>query len=389
MASRVPTPTTAVRIPISKPLVGELEHERIGRVLDSGWLTQGEETFEFERRVAEYCGARHGVAMNSATTALHVALELIGVGPGDEVIVPSYSHIATANAVAYTGAEPVFADIRARTYNLDETRLEEALSERTRAIVVVHQVGLPADLQAIAAFAGEHGLRVVEDAACALGSTYDGRRIGGHGNLAVLSFHPRKVITTGEGGMVLTDDPELAESARSLASHGEAVIDVHRHNALRPTTEEFARVGFNYRMTNLQGALGVGQMSRLEEILAARRELGRRYSEAFGRLSGVEVPLEPPGYEPNYQSYMLNVTAAGATPRDRVMLGLRERGIATRPGVTAIHHQPPYRRPAGRERLQETDKAVEQALILPLYPQMTHAEQDEVIEAFTELVAEP
>ncbi len=380
-----PIPMIAVRIPISKPLVGQLEHERVKSVLDSGWLTQGEETFEFERLVASYCGAKHAVAMNSATTALHVALLLLGTGHGDEVIVPSYSHIATANAVTYAGAKPVFVDIRRSTYNLDERRLGEAITEHTKAIIVVHQVGLPVDLRAVSAIAQRHGLRVVEDAACALGSLYEGRRIGGHGNIAVLSFHPRKVITTGEGGMVLTDDPELAEMARSLASHGESVLDVHRHNAMRPTTEEFPRVGFNYRMTNIQGAIGVGQMSRLDGILASRRALAHRYTCSLKEVPGVEVPVEPDGHVPNYQSYMVRVTPETGTTRDRVMMGLREAGIATRPGITSIHRQPPYRVQADRATLQETERALEEVLILPLYPQLAEEEQDEVIQTFTSL----
>lgn len=376
---------TAVRIPITKPLVGDLEHQRVRAVLDSGWLTQGGETSEFERLVASYCGASHAIAMNSATTALHIALLLSGIGDGDEVIVPSYSHIATANAVTYTGAKPVFVDIRRSTYNLDERRLDEAITDRTRAIVVVHQVGLPADLQAVGAIAKRHGLNVIEDAACALGSVYEGQRIGGHGNVAVLSFHPRKVITTGEGGMILTEDPELAEMARSLASHGESVLDVHRHNAMRPTTEEFARVGYNYRMTNIQGAVGVGQMSRLQEILQSRRDLADRYTQALREVPGVEVPVEPDGCIPNYQSYMVRITPDAGTTRDEVMLGLRAAGIATRPGITAIHRQPPYRADADRSRLQETERAVDEALILPLYPQLTNEEQDEVIQTMTSL----
>jgi perosamine synthetase len=376
---------TAVRIPITKPVVGELEYQRIGAVLDSGWLTQGDQTSEFEQLVASYCGVANAVAMNSATTALHVALLLQGVGHADEVIVPSYSHIATANAVAYTGATPVFVDIRSDTYNLDESRLAEAVTERTRAIVVVHQVGLPVQLDAVGVIAEQHDLKVLEDAACALGSTFDGRRVGGHGNLAVLSFHPRKVITTGEGGMVLTDDPALAELARSLASHGEAVLDVHRHNSLRPTTEEFPRLGYNYRMTNIQGAIGVGQMARLDEILERRRDLAHRYTSALEQVKGLQPPVEPQGCGPNYQSYMVRIAPETGTTRDQVMLGLRASGIASRPGITAIHRQPPYSARVDRSKLQETERAVDEALILPLYPQMTEEEQDEVIETLTSL----
>jgi dTDP-4-amino-4,6-dideoxygalactose transaminase len=376
---------TTVHIPITKPLVGDSEYERVKAVLDSGWLTQGEETFEFERLVASYCCAKHAVAMNSATTALHIALLLLGIGHGDEVVVPSYSHIATANAVTYTGAKPVFVDIRRSTYNLDERFLDELITERTKAVVVVHQVGLPVDLEAVAAVTRQHDLHLIEDAACALGSEYAGRRIGGHGNIAVLSFHPRKVITTGEGGMILTDNPEFARIARSLASHGESVLDLHRHNSMRPTTEEFSRVGFNYRLTNIQGAIGVEQMSRLENILQARRALAHRYTRQLEAVPGIEVPIEPAGCTPNYQSYMIRITPEAGATRDHVMIRLHEAGIATRPGITAIHREPPYRDHADRSKLRETERALEEALILPLYPQLQEEEQNDVIRTLTHL----
>jgi perosamine synthetase len=376
-----------VRIPITKPLIGELEYERVKAVIEGGWLTQGEETFEFERVVAAFCGARYAVAMNSATTALHVALLLAGVGAGDEVILPSYSHVATANAVTYTGATPVFLDIKPDTYNIDETRIGDAISERTKAILVVHQVGLPVALAAVTAIAERHGLRVIEDAACALGSRYAGRRIGAHGNVAVLSFHPRKIITTGEGGMVLTDASELAEQARRLASHGVEVLDVDRHNALRPTTESFSQIGFNYRLTNIQGAIGIGQMSRVERILETRRALAKRYTSFLREIPGVEVPVEPEDCEANYQSYMVRITPDADTTRDELMLGLRRAGIATRPGITAIHRQPAYRAYAEQDTLEETERALDETLILPLYPQLGEDEQDEVIQGILNLTA--
>jgi perosamine synthetase len=375
----------AVHIPITRPMVGDAEAARVDAVLRSGWLTQGEETFAFERLVADRVGASHAVATSSATTALHLGMVLLGIGPGDEVLVPSYSFIATANIVRYVGATPVFVDIRSDTWNLDERKLAGAVTERTRAIVPVHQIGMPAEMDAIGAFAREHGLAVLEDAACAIGSEYHGRPIGGQGNLAVFSFHPRKVVTTGEGGMLLTDDSAVAERARSLASHGEAVIDVHRHNAARPQAEDFEQLGFNYRMTNLQGAVGVAQMERFEEMLAARRRLGARYTEALSDVRGITPPVEPEGLKTNYQSYMVRIDAGSARTRDEVMLGLRQAGIATRPGITAIHQQPIYR-DAVRAALPETDRAVEEALILPLFPQMRDTEHDEVVRTLTELV---
>lgn len=378
--------TRQLSIPIAKTVTGPEEEDAVAAVLRSGWLTQGNETFDFERRVADYCGAEHAVATNSATTALHMAMVMLGVGPGDEVLCPSYTHIATANSIRYTGATPVFVDIRRDTNDIDEALLEQGLTPRTRAIMVVHQVGLPAEMDAINKFGADHGLAVVEDAACALGSTYRGRRVGSLSPMAVFSFHPRKIITTGEGGMLLlTADGEHAELARSLASHGESVLDVDRHRADRPVQEGFPRVGFNYRMTNVQGAIGKVQMGRLESILEARRRLGRRYNELLAPVKGVEPPAVPDHVETNYQSYMVAVTPDSARPRDDVMVELRSAGIATRPGVTAIHHQEVY---LGWERqpLPVTDEAVSNRLILPLYPQMTDAEQDEVVDRLAGLV---
>lgn len=378
--------TTTLSIPIAKTVTGPEEEEAVAAVLRSGWLTQGNETFEFERRVADRCGAAHAVATNSATTALHLAMVMIGIGPGDEVLLPSYTHIATANSVRYTGATPVFVDIGRDTNNIDETLLGRGLTPRTKAILVVHQVGLPAEMDAINEFAAAHGLAVIEDAACAIGSTYHGRPVGSLSPMTVFSFHPRKIITTGEGGMLLlTGDAEQAELARSLASHGESVLDVDRHRSDRPVQEGFPLVGFNYRMTNVQGAIGVVQMQRLESILAARRRLGRRYTELLADVKGVEPPAVPAHVETNYQSYMVAITPASARLRDDVMAELRRAGIATRPGVTAIHHQEVY---LGWERqpLPVTDEAVGNRLILPLYPQMTDAQQDEVVGRLTELV---
>jgi perosamine synthetase len=374
-----------IHIPITKPVVGEHEQRLTAEVIESGWLTQGERTFEFERLVADYCGASHAVAANSATTALHVALVLLGLGPGDEVLCPSYTHIATANSIRYTGATPVFVDIREDTFNIDERLLEAMVTDRTRAVLPVHQVGLPAEMDAVKGVAARHGLAVVEDAACALGSTYGGRRVGSLSTLTVFSFHPRKVITTGEGGMLLTDDGGLAETARSLISHGESVLDVHRHAASKPLQEGFPRVGFNYRLTNVQGALGVAQMSRLDELVDARRRLGRRYNDLLAGTEGVRLPVETEKLGPNYQSYMVRLTSTDAAGRDRVMAGLREAGIASRPGITAIHREPIYRNHV-RAALPETESAADSCLILPLYPQMTDSEQDQVVSNLTRLL---
>jgi perosamine synthetase len=358
--------------------MGSAEEARLLATLRSGWVTQGPETFAFEEAICDFVGAPYGVATNSATTALHVALVLLGVGPGDEVLLPSYTHIATANSVRYTGATPVFVDIRPDTYNLDEDQLEAAITPETKVILVVHQFGLPAEMNAINALANERGIRVVEDAACALGSSYRGKRIGSDSEMVVFSFHPRKVITTGEGGMLILPDRSQADRARSLVSHGESVLDVERHSAARAVVEDYMEVGFNYRLTSLQASVGMAQMEKLNSILAARRRLAQRYTAKLTAVDGIVPPVEPEGTEHNYQSYVVRLTG-DQLDRDDLMQRLRERGIATRPGAPAIHRQRIYRQ-FSRDHLPETDAADASCLTLPLYPDMTEKEQDQVLE---------
>lgn len=374
-------------IPIARPLFDDEEKRRVAAVLDSGWVTQGPVVAEFEERFAAYVGARHAVATTSCTTALHAALALAGVGPGDEVVVPSLSFIATANAVVHCGAEPVFADVDAATCNLDPERLEEALSPRTRAVVPVHQMGLPADVDAIRALAGERGLAVVEDAACAAGSERRGARVGGGDATACFSFHPRKVITTGEGGMVTTADADLAARLRRFRHHGMDVSDLERHRASGVVVEGYPEVGYNYRMTDLQAAVGIAQLEKLPRIVAERRRLAARYDAALAGARGIRVPTPPAQVLHNYQSYWVEITPESALGRDAVMARLLERGIATRRGIMASHLEPCHRRRRGADRLPVTERLAARALLLPIYPGLADAEQDRVIEALAGLCA--
>jgi perosamine synthetase len=368
-----------MKIPLTRPLTGPEEHRILQEVVESGWLTQGNRVAEFEAAVANYVGTRHAIASSNCTTSLHIALLLHGIGSGDEVVVPSYTWIATANVVRMVGATPVFADIDLDTFNVTAATLQAAITPRTRALMPVHQFGMPADIDGIAELARQRKLILIEDAACAVGSRYKRRPIGGHGNTTCFSFHPRKLVTTGEGGMLITNDDRLAARARVLINHGASASDLVKHKAGTVEAllaEEFQEVGYNYRMTNLQGALGVVQMRRLDSILEARRTRARRYSEAFSVMPGVIAPRVPSWAEPNWQSYAIRVPARS---RNAIARALLDADIACRPAYMACHVQPVYRS-AGPVTLARTDEALASVIILPLYPQMTDAEQDYVID---------
>lgn len=364
--------------------LGEEEALAAARVVRSGWLAMGPEVAAFEGALRARLGAREVVAVSSGTAGLHLALAVLGLGAGDEVLCPSLSFVASANAILHAGATPVFVDVDPRSFNLDPRDLERALGPRTRAILVVHQLGLPAELDAILAFAERAGLAVVEDAACALGARYRGRAIGGPGGgrLSVFSFHPRKLVTTGEGGAIATEDPELAARLRLLRAQGVTIPPRARHAATgEPLEEEVPVVGYNYRLTDLQAALGLPQLARLDAILAHRRSLARRYDAALAGAPGITPPLEPPGCEHAFQSYM--VLLDEAWPRRELMVRMLERGIATRRAVTAIHELAAHRARATRP-LPSSEAIARRGLILPLYPGLTEAEQDEVVAALLE-----
>jgi perosamine synthetase len=368
-----------VQVPFARPFLPGGEADALAEVIASGWVSQGPRVQAFEQAFAERVGAPAAVATSSCTTALHLALHASGVGLGDEVIVPSLSFIATANAVWQSGAVPVFADIDPLTLNLDPEAAERAITPRTKAIMPVHQLGLPAELHAFMELGRRHGLVIVEDAACAIGAVYNGGRIGSHGTLACFSLHPRKVITTGEGGMIVVHDPRLATRLRQLRQHAMDVSDLARHAATSVVVESYPERGFNMRMTDLQAALGLCQLRALDEILTRRRHLAERYNTLLAGIPGLELPHDPPHAQRTWQSYCVRITAQASLGRTELMQHLLADGIATRRGVMAIHHEGAY---AGTARipLPHTEAATTQTMMLPLFPDLTEAQQDHVVD---------
>jgi perosamine synthetase len=369
-------------IPVARPSFGMDEEQAVLEVLRSGWVSQGPVVAEFERRFADYVGAAQAVAVSSCTAALHLALVAAGIKPGDEVLCPSLSFIATANAIVHAGAQPVFVDINASTYNINPASIEAGITPRTKAIVVVHQIGLPAPLAEIAEIATRRGLLLIEDAACAVGAEYHGQRIGlPHTSLACFSFHPRKVLTTGEGGMITTCDQGIAARVRRLRQHAMTLSDLARHSAANVVIESYDEVGYNYRMTDLQAAIGLVQLQRLPAMLANRRALALRYSSRLCCLPWLVLPQELADSRSNFQSYMVRLREDAPVTRDQLMQDLLNRGISSRRGIMATHRELPYREGDWESLLPVTNMVTDTTLILPLFNSMTDEEQEYVIES--------
>lgn len=368
-------------IPITQPCLGEEEIEAVAQAIRSGWVAQGPLVAKFEAALAERLGVAHVVATSNCTTSLHITLLCAGIKPGDEVIVPSFTFIATANAVLYVGATPIFVDIDPRTYNMDPALIEAAITPRTRAIIPVDQIGLAAELDAVNEIARRHDLQVIEDAAPALGATYRGRPVGAISPITCFSFHPRKSITTGEGGAITTNNGDVAAKARVLRSHGASVSDLARHNANTVTIEQYELLGYNYRMTDIQAAIGTAQLRKLDGILARRRELAERYNQLLAPIEGVTAPFAPEYAPHTYQSYCVHLNPEVCAPREVVMERMLAQRIATRRGVMAIHEEPYYVERFGRVSLPVTEAATRQTLLLPLYADMSEEQQDRVVDA--------
>ncbi|MFF3649318.1 DegT/DnrJ/EryC1/StrS family aminotransferase [Streptomyces sp. NPDC002181] len=377
--SPAPAPAAApARIPVMIPWLGEEEARAAADAVLSGWVAQGPRVAAFERAFAERVGAEHGIAVSSCTTALHLALIALDLGPGDEVIVPSLSFIATANAVRYVGAHPVFADVEEATGNLTPETVDRVRTARTKAVLAVHQGGVPADVHALREACADWGVPLVEDAACGIGATVGGKSVGHGALLAAWSFHPRKVITTGEGGMVTTDDAEWAERLRRLREHGMNVSAAQRHASSKPIAEAYLEVGYNYRMTDIQAAVGLVQLGKLDAIVARRRELAARYERLLAGVPGLR-PVRDPGHgEANFQSYWVLLTEDYPVGRDELLAVLAEAGISARRGIMASHLEPAYAG-HGAAPLPVTERISRDSLILPLFHTMEQDQQDRVV----------
>jgi perosamine synthetase len=370
-----------MEVPFTRPYLRGEEGAAVADVIASGWVSQGPRVRAFEQAFAERVGAADAVATTNCTTALQLSLYASGVRPGDEVIVPSLSFIATANAVWHNGATPVFADVDPLTYNVDPAAVHRAVTERTKAIMPVHQLGLPADMDPLFEIADRHGLTIVEDAACAIGASYRSRPIGSLGPLACFSLHPRKVITTGEGGMIAVQDPEVAERLRQLRQHAMDVSDLARHGARDVVIESYPERGWNARMTDMQAALGLCQLELLDEILETRRLQAERYTAALAAVPYLDPPFDPDYAERTWQSYAIRLSAGAPMGRNELMRRLLADGVATRRGVMAIHEERAYE--DVEAHLPNTVSASHDTLMLPLFPGLSEEQQDYVIERLT------
>jgi perosamine synthetase len=366
-------------IPIAKPYLTKKEAKAAYDTILTGWITQGPRVAEFEQKFAAYTKAKYAVAVSNCTTALHLAMIVSGVGQGDEVICPSMSYIATANAIKYVGATPVFAEINPSNYNLDIFDVEKKISAKTKAILLVHQIGMPADIDAFKELASKNKIKLIEDAACAAGSSYKGSKVGSHSDLVCFSFHPRKVISTGDGGMITTNNEAYYERLKLLRQHGMSVNDRTRHESSKIIFEDHLEVGYNYRLTDIQASVGIRQLEKIDWIVGKRRKIASRYHKAFKHIPFIQLPLEKKGYFSNYQSYSIYLKDDCPVGRNEIMQKMLDAGISTRRGIMTTHRETAYKEECAGLSLPVSEKACDRSIILPLYVPMKDEDIEKVI----------
>jgi dTDP-4-amino-4,6-dideoxygalactose transaminase len=369
-------------IPIAKPYLTAEDAQAAYDTILTGWITQGPRVAEFEEKFAQYTGARYAVAVSNCTTALHLSMIVAGIGAGDEVICPSMSYIATANSIKYVGAKPVFAEVNPVTYNLDAEDVARRITPRTKAILLVHQIGMPADIDAFSALAQKHNLHLIEDAACAVGSSYKGKKIGSHSSLICFSLHPRKVISTGDGGFITTDNEAYYNRLRLLRQHGMSINDRVRHESAKVMFEDHVEVGYNYRMTDIQAAVGIQQLAKLDWIVEERRKIAKQYQAAFADIPFIRVPREADGYFTNFQSFSIYLKKDCPVSRNDLMQLMLDAGVSTRRGIMTAHRETAYKQECAGLSLPVSEDAADNSIILPLYIPMQQSDIDKVIQVF-------
>ncbi|MBK7445622.1 MAG: DegT/DnrJ/EryC1/StrS family aminotransferase [Ignavibacteria bacterium] len=373
-------------IPISKPYLTTDEAQSAYDTILTGWVTQGPRVEEFENKFCEYTGAKYAAAISNCTTALHLAMIIAGIGKDDEVICPSMSYIATANCIKYVGAKPVFAEINPDNYNIDIKHVKKLITDKTKAVIIVHQIGMPADIDEFKKLCDEHNLKLIEDAACAAGSSYKGKKIGSHSDIVCFSFHPRKVITTGEGGMITTSNPDFIKRIKLLRQHGMSVNDRVRHESGKLLFEDHLELGYNYRMTDIQAAIGIRQLEKLDWIINERRKIALRYIQELKDIECIKLPVEKEGYFSNYQSFSIYLKKDCPVGRDELMQKLLDAGISTRRGVTTSHRETAYKSEYKNLHLPVSEDAADNSIMIPLYIPMSDEDIDLVISKLKEFL---
>ena len=374
-------------IPISKPYLTKDEAQQAYDTILSGWITQGPKVSEFEKNIADYVGTKYAVAVSNCTTALHLAMLVSEITSGDEVICPSLSYIASANAIKYVNAIPVFAEINPISYNLDIEDVERKITAKTKAILLVHQIGMPADIDAFSSLAKKYNLKIIEDAACAVGSMYKGKKIGSHSDLVCFSLHPRKVITTGDGGFITTNREDYYERLKLLRQHGMSVNDRERHVSKKVIFENHLEIGYNYRLTDIQASVGIMQLEKLDWIVSERRKIAQKYHEALKNISFLKIPQEDKGYYSNYQSYSIYLEKNCPISRNDLMQQMLNFGIATRRGIMTIHREIAYKKEFHNIRLPITENVSDNSILLPLFVPMSESDFDYIVSKFLEIIS--